>query len=107
MGWARAELEHVGRIVSVQDPDLQYSYALSVVNSMAHLKDALFQMVADPVYADRKQDLLTVHGQVIRTMQHLVRDFHINVGTIRAFNTRHVLSPLSYLKRRKTRRTRR
>ena len=70
MGWARSELEHVGRIVAVQDRDLQYSYALSVVNSMAHLKDALFQMVNDPVYTDRKQDLLTVHGQVIRTMQH-------------------------------------
>jgi len=106
MGWAKAELEHVGRIVSVKDRDLQYSYALSVVNSMAHLKDALFQMVNDPVYVHKKQDLLTVHGQVVRTMQHLVKDFHINVGTIRAFNTRHVLSPLTYLKTRKTRRSR-
>jgi hypothetical protein len=29
MMWATSELEHVGRIVSLKDKDLQYSYALS------------------------------------------------------------------------------
>ena len=45
MMWATSELEHVGRIVSLKDKDLQYSYALSTVNGMAHLKDAIFQYV--------------------------------------------------------------
>lgn len=38
MKWAESELEHVGRIVSLEDPDLQYSYALSTVNGMAVIK---------------------------------------------------------------------
>ena len=35
---------------------------------------------------------------VIRTMKHLINDFNIDLGTIEKFNTRHVLSDLSYLK---------
>jgi hypothetical protein len=98
MGWARSELEHVGRIVSMSDSNLQYAYALSTVNGMAHLKDALFQMVNDSNYKIQKHELLTTHEKVIRAMKHLVKDFNLDLGTIEAFNTRHTLSNLSYLK---------
>ena len=114
--WANSELEHVGRIVSVEDPDLQYSYALSTVNGMAYLKDAIYELVNDPKYSMHKEDLLRLHGAVIRTMKHLVKDFNINLNAIKAFNTRKVLSNrnFTYLKNtkrksrssRKTRRNR-
>jgi len=98
--WANSELEHVGRIVSVEDPDLQYSYALSTVNGMAYLKDALYELVNDSKYSAHKEDLLRVHGAVIRTMKHLVKDFNIDLDAIKAFNTRKVLSNrnFTYLK---------
>jgi len=101
--WANSELEHVGRIVSVEDPDLQYSYALSTVNGMAYLKDALYELVNDPKYSTHKEDLLRVHGAVIRTMKHLVKDFNIDLDAIKAFNTRKVLSNrnFTYLKNTK------
>lgn len=105
--WANSELEHVGRIVSVEDPDLQYSYAMSTVNGMAYLKDAIYELVNDPKYSTHKEDLLRLHGAVIRTMKHLVKDFKIDLNAIKAFNTRKVLSNrnFTYLKntKRKTR----
>ena len=114
--WANSELEHVGRIVSVEDPDLQYSYAMSTVNGMAYLKDAIYELVNDPKYSMHKEDLLRLHGSVIRTMKHLVKDFKIDLNAIKAFNTRKVLSNrnFTYLKNtkrksrssRKTRRNR-
>ena len=114
--WTNAELEHVGRIVSVEDPDLQYSYAMSTVNGMAYLKDAIYELVNDPKYSTHKEDLLRLHGSVIRTMKHLVKDFKIDLNAIKAFNTRKVLSNrnFTYLKNtkrktksnRKTRRNR-
>jgi len=105
MNWAAHELEHVGRIVGMKDKDLQYSYALSTVNGMAHLRDALYQLVMDPAYKEHKTDLLKTHDKVIRVMKHLIKDFKVNLNTIRAFNTRKVLSKLNYLKngRRTTR----
>jgi len=107
MNWAKSELEHVGRIVALEDPDLQYSYALSTVNGMAHLKDALFELVQDPLYESHKSDLLKTHDSVIRTMKHLIKDFNVDLKTVDAFNTRGVLSNLSYLKGgKKTRRNR-
>ena len=101
--WANSELEHVGRIVSVEDPDLQYCYALSTVNGMAYLKDALYELVNDPKYSTHKEDLLRVHGAVIRTMKHLVKDFNIDLDAIKTFNTRKVLSTrhFTYLKNTK------
>ena len=101
--WANSELEHVGRIVSVEDPDLQYSYALSTVNGMAYLKDALYELVNDPKYSTHKEDLLRVHGAVIRTLKHLVKDFNIVLDAIKTFNTRKVLSNrnFTYLKNTK------
>ena len=65
---------------------------------MAHLKDALFQMVNDPDYKSQKHELFTTHEKVIRAMKHLIKDFNLDLGTIEAFNTRKTLSNLSYLK---------
>ena len=73
---------------------------------MAYLKDALFQMVNDEDYAHHKKDLLTVHAKVIKAMKHLIKDFKLDLEAIKAFNTRHVLSNLSYLKNRKNKKTR-
>jgi len=98
--WANSELEHVGRIASVEDSDLQYSYAMSTVNGMAYLKDAIYELVTDPKYSTHKEDLLRLHGAVIRTMKHLVKDYKTDLNAIKAFNTRKVLSNrnFSYLK---------
>jgi hypothetical protein len=101
MNWASHELEHVGRIVGMKDKDLQYSYALSTVNGMAHLRDALYELVTDPVYKEHKADLLKTHDKVIRVMKHLIKDFKVNLNTIRAFNTKKVLSNLNYLNDKK------
>jgi hypothetical protein len=108
MMWANSELEHVGRIAAVKDTKLQYSYAISTLNGMAHLKDALFELVSDPAYKHQKTDLLKTHDAVIRVMKHLIKDYHLNLETLRKFNTAHTLSSLNYLKnsKRHTRKTR-
>lgn len=100
MKWAKSELEHVGRIVACEDPNIQYSYALSTVNGMAHLKDALFELVNDSNYSEKKEDLLRLHSSVIRVMKHLIKDYNIDLDTIKAFNTKGVLSDLSYLNKK-------
>lgn len=111
MEWAKAELEHVGRIAAVEDPDIQYSYAQSTVNGMLHLRDALFQLVNDVNYAERKNDLLKTHDSVVRVVKHLIREYKVNLDEIKAFNTRQVLGNLNYLKGgvyyKKTRKNRR
>ena len=107
MMWANSELEHVGRIVSVKDTHLQRSYAMSTLNGMAHLKDALYELVTDPGYKMYKKDLLRTHDAVIRTMKHLIKDFNLDLDTIKAFNTDHVLSNLKYLGKAKGTRKRR
>ena len=106
LAWANSELDHVGRIASVKDKDIQYSYALSTVNGMAHLKDALYELVNDKKYEWKHEELLRTHDSVIRVMKHLIREYKINLDTIKAFNTRGVLSNMGYLKngKRKTRR---
>jgi hypothetical protein len=106
MEWAKSELEHVGRIVAVEDPDLQYSYAQSTVNGMMHLRDALFQMVKDPKYADRKVDLLKTHDNVVRVIKRLLKDYKVKLSEIKRFNTRKVLSAPTYLKGGSRKRTR-
>jgi nicotinic acid mononucleotide adenylyltransferase len=106
MAWANSELEHVGRIASIKDKDLQYSYALSTVNGMAHLRDALYQLVKDPNYRAHSMDLLRTHDAVIRVMKHLIREYKVNLDTIRMFNTRKVLTDFSYLKNAKGKATR-
>ena len=97
MMWATAELEHVGRIASMKDADLQYAYAMSTLNGMAHLKDALHELVTDPAYEKHYQDLQRTHDAVVRTMRYLKKTYNLDVDTVRAFNTRHTLSNLGYL----------
>jgi hypothetical protein len=97
-GWAKSELKHVGRIIAMEEPRLQKSYAMSTVNGMAHLKDALYEAVNNPKISEyHKEDLLNLHGKVIRVMKHLIDDFDVDVAAIKAFNTEGVLSSLNYL----------
>jgi hypothetical protein len=105
MRWVASELEHVGRIVAMKNRHLQKSYAMSTVNGMAHLKDALYEAVQDPLNAEHKVQLLRAHDAVIRTMKHLISDFGVSVRAIREFNTEHVLSDLSYLRKTYRRRS--
>ena len=110
MCWAKNELEHVGYLIGVKDPDIQYSYAQATVNSMLHLRDALFELVNDPNYKSHKEELLRTHDKVVRVVKHLIKDFKVDLGTIKRFKTRKVLGDLSYLKnssKTKTRKNRR
>ena len=109
MNWAQKELEHVGCLIGVKDADIQYSYAQSTVNGMLHLRDALFELVNDPNYADHKEELLRTHDKVIRVVKHLIKDFDVDLEDIKRFNTRKVLGNLSYLNdaRNKTRKNNR
>lgn len=97
MQWAASELEHVGRIASLADPDMQYAYAMSTLNGMAHLKDALYELVIDPEYEHHHIDLQKTHDAVVRTMKHLKATYNLDLDAIRAFNTRGTLSNLGYL----------
>jgi hypothetical protein len=97
MMWANSELEHVGRIVSMEDKDLQYQYALSTVNGMLHLRNALLEMVNDPKYIRHREDVQRTHDKVVRAIKHLIADFNVNIQTIRNFNERNTLGDLSYL----------
>jgi hypothetical protein len=112
MKWASHEIKSVGWIVGVKDPDIQYAYAQSTVNGMLHLRDALFEMINDPAYAQQKEELTRMHDKVVRVIKHLIKDFNVNLEDIKRFNTREVLSNLSYLnevsggRRRKTRHNR-
>jgi len=98
MMWASSELEHVGRIAAVEDPDLQYSYAISTLNGMAHLKDALYEFVTERPNEHMSKDLKIIHDKVIRVMKHLIKDYKLNIQEIVQFNTHKVLSSLNYLK---------
>jgi hypothetical protein len=104
--WAQGELEHVGRIAAVSDKDIQYSYAQSTLYGMVHLKDAIYQYVNKFPQCPMKYDLLTAHDQVIRVMQHLKDEYYLNLDDIRAFNTRKVLTPFTYLKNKRSKKTR-
>ena len=95
--WANSELEHVGRIAGVKDIDLQYTYAMSTLNGMAHLKDAIYQYIMSNEPGHLKTDLKIVHDKVIRVMKHLVKTYKLDIQTIVNFNTRHTLSNLIYL----------
>jgi len=102
MCWAKNELEHVGYLIGVKDADIQYSYAQATVNSMLHLRDALFELVNDPHYKQHKEELLRTHDKVVRVTKHLIKDFNVDLGAIKRFNTRKVLGDLSYLKNSKS-----
>jgi hypothetical protein len=106
MNWAKHELEHVGYLVGVEDPDIQYAYAQSVVNGMLHLRDALLELIHDPAYSHQKEDLQRMHDKVVRVLKHLIKDFDVKLEEIKAFNTRKVLGNLSYLTRHKQKKSR-
>lgn len=106
MNWAKHELEHVGYLISVEDSDIQYAYAQSVVNGMLHLRDALLELIHDPAYAHQKEDLQRMHDKIVRTIKHLIKDFDVKLEEIKAFNTRNVLGNLSYLTRHKSKKSR-
>ena len=96
--WAKSELEHVGRIATVQDPDLQYSYALSTVNGMLHLRNAIYELYKDPNYAGQKTELYRLYYGVQRALQNLITEYRVNKKTLENFNTRKVLGDLDDLK---------
>lgn len=95
MKWADHELNHVGRIVSVKDPDIQYSYAMSTLYGMLHLKKALAELVNDPAYSVHREDVQRTHDRVVRTIKHLIDDFTLDLNVIQAFNTKKILGDLS------------
>jgi len=97
MEWAKAELEHVGRIAAVEDTDIQYSYAQSTVNGMLHLRDALLELVKSDEHVEHNGDLKRTHDGVVRVIKHLIKDYDVKLEEIKRFNTRHVLGDLSYL----------
>ena len=96
MKWANAELEHVGRITSVEDPDVQYAYAISTVNGMMHLRQALAELVDNNDYTHYHADLKKTHDSVVRVIKHLIKDYNIDLEAIRAFNTRRVLKSFNF-----------
>jgi len=96
--WAKSELGHVGRIAAVEDPDIQYSYALSTVNGMLHLRDAIYELLHDAAYESDKHDLQRVYDQVNRAVQHLITEYKVERRTIERFNTRHVLGSIRNLR---------
>jgi hypothetical protein len=104
MKWASAELEHVGRIAAVEDPDIQYAYAISTVNGMMHLRQALAELVDNNDYAHYHVDLKKTHDGVVRVIKHLIKDYNIDLETIRAFNTRRVLKSFNMYAANNTRR---
>jgi hypothetical protein len=81
-------------------------YFLAPSSMMAHLKDAIAQYVDQHPRSTMREDLLVLHEKVIRVMKHLISDFGVNLDTIRAFNTRGVLSSMEYLKNGKSRKSR-
>jgi hypothetical protein len=95
--WASHELEHMGRIASLKDSDIQYAYALSTVNGMMHLRQAILELVNDSDYAMHKNDLQKTHDAVVRAIKHLIKDYDVNLDTIKAFNTRHVINSYNFL----------
>lgn len=95
MKWAKHELEHIGRIVSVEDPDIQYSYAMSTLYGMLHLRKALTELVNDSAYSVQREDLQRTLDQVVRAIKHLIKDFSLDVNAIRAFNTKKILGDLA------------
>ena len=95
MKWAKHELEHIGRIVSVEDPDIQYSYAMSTLYGMLHLRKALTELVNDSAYAAQREDLQRTLDQVVRAIKHLIKDFSLDMNAIRTFNTKKILGDLA------------
>jgi|APFre7841882654_1041346.scaffolds.fasta_scaffold10424_6 hypothetical protein len=95
MEWAKNELEHIGRIASVKNPNLQYSYAQHTVSGMLHLRDAIKQMIRKETSVSKRRDLQKLYGQVNRALQHLITEYHVQPNAIQACNTRKVLGSIN------------
>jgi hypothetical protein len=82
IAWAKNELEHIGRIASTKNPDLQYSYAQHTVSAMLHLRDAIKQMIRKEKSVGMRNDLRKLYGQVKRALQHLVTQYNVKSNAI-------------------------
>jgi hypothetical protein len=98
MKWAEHELKHLGRIAAVEDADIQYSYAMSTLNGMLHLKRALTELVNDSAYSMQQEDLRRTLDQVVRAIKHLIKDYSLDLNTIQTFNTKKLLGDLANFK---------
>jgi hypothetical protein len=94
MEWAKHELDAVGRIASIEDTDIQYTYAMCTVNGMLHLRKALMDLSENPTIQERAQILQTV-DEVERVISHLIKDYGVDLNSIRAFNTRRIMGNIS------------
>jgi len=98
MKWADHELKHIGNIVAVEDPDIQYSYAMSTLYGMLHLKKALSEMLNDPAYSTHREDVQRTLDKVSRAVKHLIKDFSLDLNVIQAFNTKKILGDLANIR---------
>jgi len=105
MEWANAEMAHVGRIASIEDADIQYSYAISTVNGMLHLRQAIFELIKDDSYSEKLQDLQKTHNSVIKVIKHLIKEYDVDLETIKKFNTRGVLNGFNFLDKKRNNKT--
>ena len=86
MLWANSELDHIGRIAAVEDPDIQYAYALSTVNGMLHLCHAVKELVENKSYQKQNDALITKHSEVVRVLRHLIADYRLDLNQLGRFN---------------------
>jgi hypothetical protein len=92
--WAKHELDAVGRIASIEDTDIQYTYAMCTVNGMLHLRKALMDLSENPTTQERARTLQTL-DEVERVITHLIKDYGVDLNSIRAFNTRKIMGNIS------------
>lgn len=92
--WAKHELDAVGRIASIEDTDIQYTYAMCTVNGMLHLRKALMDLSENPTTQERARTLQTL-DEVERVITHLIKDYGVDLNSIRAFNTRKIMGDIS------------
>ena len=75
--WYKTVILDAGRLTSMKDPELQRMYASTVVNSMDHLSHALDEKINIVEEADRRRDLTSMKNAVVRSMEHVKKDFTI------------------------------
>ena len=80
--WYEHEMEAVGHLASMEDAYLRRMYASKVVNGMNHLTKAIDEKVVDPGYEHKKRDLEIMKSSVMRTMEHLKKDYDVSEGNI-------------------------
>lgn len=75
--WYKNVILDAGHLTSMKDPELQRMYASTVVNSMDHLSHALDEKINMVEEADRRRDLTSMKNAVVRSMEHVKKDFTI------------------------------